>query len=203
MFRARERAQMNGTPPEANNEYSRAPGASRRLLPRVRGRDSRALEVHEDGVGSVIALGAVLAAAVLIVAEFTTLYTVRVVGEVAPVKSLATGSHHGYALIPIGVLVAALALALRRGVGRPALLALAALAVITLVIALLGDLPDAHRTGLVSARRRLELGSSTPGVGFYLETLGGVLLLIASGVGLLAAAGERGDPQRRPPPPLR
>jgi NADH:ubiquinone oxidoreductase subunit 5 (subunit L)/multisubunit Na+/H+ antiporter MnhA subunit len=151
----------------------------------------------------VIAVGALLAAAVLIVAEFTSLYSVRVIGEVAPVKTVATGSHHGYALIPIAVLVAVLAVAAWRGAGRPALLALGALAAITLVIALLIDLPDANRTGLVATGARFELGSSTPGVGFYLETLGAVLLLIASGVGLLARTGEGGARPARPRTRLR
>jgi hypothetical protein len=191
MFRARERAQMNSTPPEAKNEYSRAPGGSRRQLPGVQEADSRALKLHRDGLGSVIAVGALLAAAVLILAEFTTLYSVRVIGKIEPVKSVTTGTHHGYALIPIGLLVAALAVAAWRGAGRPVVLALGALALITLVIALLVDLPDANRTGLVAAGAGFELGSSTPSAGFYLETLGAVLLLIAAGVALLANTGER------------
>jgi hypothetical protein len=199
MFRARERAQMNSTPPEANNEYSRAPRASGRGLPRPRAADSRALEVHGDRVGSVIALGALLAAAVLIAAEFTTLLTVNVVGKTAPVSSVTTGSHHGYALIPIGLLVAALAIAVKRSptrpAARPALAALGALAVITLVIALLRDLPDAHRTSLIP--HGLALGHASPSTGFYLETLGAVLLLIVAGTGVLAGAGGASEPGRR------
>jgi hypothetical protein len=150
----------------------------------------------------VIAVGALLAAAVLIAAEFTRLYSVRVIGKIAPVATIATGAHHDYALIPIGVLVAVLALAAWRGAGRPALLALGALAVITLVIALLIDLPAANRTGLVATGSHFELGSSTPSVGFFLETLGAVLLLIASGVGVLGGAGEPARPPR-PRPGLR
>jgi hypothetical protein len=190
---------MNGTPPEANNEYSRAPRASRRGLPLRQAADSRALEVHGDGVGSVIAVGAALAAAVLIVAEFTPLLTVNVVGKAAPVSSVTTGSHHGYALIPIAVLVLGLAFALRRGAGRPVLVALGALAVIALVIALLRDLPDAHKTSLIPPASRPELGHASPAAGFYLETLGAVLLLVVAGMGVLAGAGEaRGLARRRP-----
>jgi hypothetical protein len=199
MFRARERAQMNSTPPEAKNEYSRAPRGSRGQLPGVEAADSRALKLHRDGLGSVIAAGALLAAAVLIVAEFTTLYSVNVIGKVGPVKTVATGSHHGYALIPIALLVAGLAVAAWRGAGRPVVLALGALALVTLVVALLVDLPDANRTGLVATGAGFELGSSTPGTGFFLETLGAVLLLIAAGVALLAATGERpSEPRPRP-----
>jgi hypothetical protein len=195
MFRARERAQMSSTPPEANNEYSRAPRASRGDLPTRAAADSRALQLHGDRLGSVIAVGALLAAVVLIAAEFTTLFAVHVVDR-ARVRTVATGPHHAYALIPIAVLVAVLALALKRSPGRhawrPPLVALGALAVITLVIALLVDLPDAHRTGLVAAGAGFELGRATPSAGFYLETLGAVILLIVAGTGVLAGAGESG-----------
>jgi hypothetical protein len=188
---------MNSTPPEANNEYSRAPRASRGDLPPGRRADSRALEVHGDGVSSVISVGALVAAAVLIAAEFTTLYSVHVIGRVRPAGSVATGSHHGYALIPVALLVVILSLAVRRGAGRPTLLALGALAVIALVIALLVDLPAAHRTGLVAAGGHFDVGTARPAVGFYLETLGAILLLIVAGVGMLAGAGEAGGQPRR------
>jgi hypothetical protein len=105
------------------------------------------------------------------------------------------------------VLVAVLALALKRSPGRhawrPPLVALGALAVITLVIALLVDLPDAHRTGLVAAGAGFELGRATPSAGFYLETLGAVILLIVAGTGVLAGAGESGRRVPRPEPRLR
>ncbi len=62
------------------------------------------------------------------------------------------------------------------------------------MIALLVDLPDAHRTGLITAGGRFAVGRATPGLGFYLETLGAALLLIVSGLGLLA--GSRRAPAR-------
>ncbi len=129
-----------------------------------------------------------LAALLLFLAEFTTLFTIHQVGQSAALRSVATGSHHDYALLPIAVLVAVLAVAVSRGGGRPALLALGALAVIALVIALAVDLPDAHRTGLVGAGGGFAVGHATPAIGFYLETLGAVLLLGVSGVGLLAGS---------------
>lgn len=177
---------MNGTPPETKNEYSRAPRGSRGVLPRRRAGNSGALELHRERVASVLAGSVLLAAVLLVAAEFTTLFAIHEVGHSAPVKSVTNGSHHGYALIPIALLAAVMAVAARRGAGRPALLALAALAIIALVIALLVDLPDAHRTGLIAAGGGFEVGHATPGVGFYLETLGAVLLLVASGIGILA-----------------
>jgi hypothetical protein len=195
IFRARERAQMNGTPPEANTEYSRAPGASRGRLPGAETPDSRAREVHRERLGSMIAGGGLLAALLLLVAEFTTLFTIRQLGRSGAVRSVTTGSHHDFALIPIALLVAVLAVSLRRGSGRPALLALAALAVITLLIALLVDLPDAHRTGLISAGGRFQVGRATPGLGFYLETLAAAVLLLVSGMGIFLGIGAISPPQ--------
>lgn len=193
IFRARESAQMSGTPPEANNEYSRAPGPSRGGLRQFRARDSSLDFVHFAG------LGGLLAALLLIVAEFTTLYAVHVVGKGALVRSVNTGSHHDYALIPIGLLAAGLSLALLRGAGRPALVALVALGLITVVIGLLGDLPDAHKTGLIASGAGFELGTASPSAGFYLETTGAVLLLVAGGVGLLAGGGaDPGAGETRP-----
>ena len=70
------------------------------------------------------------------------------------------------------------------------------LGVVTLLIALLGDLPDAHATGIVgSGASQYAEGTSTPSAGLYMETLGGVLLLISGGIGLMLL----GAPRRRPP----
>ena len=69
---------------------------------------------------------------------------------------------------------------------RPALLAVGALGVISLLIALFGDLPDAHASGLVgTATTHYEQASASPSAGLYLETLGAVLLMITCGCGFL------------------
>ena len=59
---------------------------------------------------------------------------------------------------------------------RPALLAIGLLGVIALLIALLGDLPDAQASGIVLRAGHYDAASSSPGLGIYLETLGAVLL---------------------------
>jgi hypothetical protein len=64
------------------------------------------------------------------------------------------------------------------------------LGVVALLIALLGDLPDAQASGLVgSAATRFTTASSTPSAGLYLETLGAVVLVISAGAGLLLLPG--------------
>jgi hypothetical protein len=71
----------------------------------------------------------------------------------------------------------------------PAMVALAVLGLVALLIAVIGDVPDLNETGFIG--EVYEDAAAGPQAGFYLETLGGVLLL--AGGGLLAVAG---DPQR-------
>jgi hypothetical protein len=128
-----------------------------------------------------------LGSLLLVVAEFTTLFTVHVETSSAPIKTVTTGSHHSYALIPIAVLAAALAVGVFREGSRPALLAIGLLGIVTLLIALLGDLPDANATGLAgSSSTQLVNASSSPSAGLYLETLGAVVFVITCGIAFLA-----------------
>jgi hypothetical protein len=86
--------------------------------------------------------------------------------------------------------VALLAAALAYGVwltgNRLALVATGLLGLLALLIALLGDLPDAQASGLIgSAATHFYTASSSPSTGLYLETLGAIILLISAGGGLL------------------
>ena len=202
---------MNATPPEAKTEYSRAQGAfgsagsgpsdadSRAASRRARApsaRDERAASRVPALIRGAILVGGLLGALLLLVSEFTTLFTVRTSATAAPVSSVATGSHHTYALIPIAALVVLLSIAVYTAVSRPALLAIGLLAILVLLIALLGDLPDAQASGLVGGgAQHYVAASATPSAGLYMETLGGVVLLITSVCGFLLL----GPPPRRVP----
>jgi hypothetical protein len=165
---------MNATPPEANNEYSRGPALSRRDL------------ASPGGFSAAILAGGVLGALLLVVGEFTALFEVHTQATGAAISSVGTGAHHAYAMLPIALLAAALAYGVWRTYSRPALLSIGVLSVICLLIALIGDLPDAHANGVVGGPSgRLQIAASTPSAGFYLETLGGVVLLITCVCGLL------------------
>ena len=141
--------------------------------------------------------GVLLGALLLLVAEFTTLYRVRVVGATGTVQSVGTGSHHSYALIPIALLAVFLGWAVSRGGGRIALAGIGAAGLVALLIALLGDLPDAHRHGVTT---HLQLATATPSAGLYMETLGAVILIATCGSGLLLMGlpGRRSESRRRP-----
>jgi hypothetical protein len=177
---------MNATRPEARTEYSRGS--------RVPNKVSGGVEMLAAAVLALAAIGAVL----LLVAEFTTLFTIRSSAAGAPVRSVGTGSHHSYALVPIALLVIVLATAVATLGSRPALLAIGFLGVVALLIALLGDLPDAHASGLIGTpSTHYVSATSRPSAGFYMETLGAVLLVISSVSGFLLLERPGRDPQGR------
>ena len=183
---------MSATP-EARNEYSRgSPGSSGDLGGSLQPGEGASRPSAGDwmtlppGAGGLVLAGALLGALLLIVAEFTTLYHVHTASSAVPGKSVGTGSNHSYAMIPIALLAVFLAVAARRGGGWMAVVGLGLVGVVALLIALLGDLPDARATGLVgSPAHGFVSATSTPSAGLYMETLGAVLLIATCGSGLL------------------
>ncbi len=178
MQRARERAQLDVTRPEAETEYSRGDAGSGGAL---RAQSGAPTGLSRTVAAAVLA-GAVAGAALLLIAEFTPLLSVHSGLGAAAIKTVSTGSHNSYALIPVALLAALLSVAAWRAPNPLALLAIGLLGLVTLLIALVGDLPDAQATGVTPSET---LASSSPEVGFYLETLGGVILLISAAAGLL------------------
>jgi hypothetical protein len=123
---------------------------------------------------------------------------IRTSAAAAPVKSIGAGSHHTYALVPIALLAAFFTIVVLTLGSRPALLAIGVLGVIALLIALLGDLPDAHASGLVGTpSSHYVSATSSLSAGFYMETLGAVLLVISSASGFLLL-GPPPQTRRRP-----
>jgi hypothetical protein len=138
--------------------------------------------------------GGLVGAVLLIASEFATLYEVHTSISRAAIQTVAGHSHNGWAFIPIAALAIMLAYGAARQGSRPALLALGLVGVLSLVIAVAGDLPDSHASGLVgSSATHYVNASSNAGAGLYLETLGSVMLMISCGAGFLLA----GPPPRR------
>jgi hypothetical protein len=133
------------------------------------------------------------------VAQFSALYRVHSATSSAVVKTVGTGTNHAWAPVPLALLAAVLAFAAYRHGNRPAFLAIAALGIATLLIALLGDLPDTRTSGLIgSSAGGYIQATSSPGAGLYLETLGAVVLLAAGGMGLLVHGGTRASLPKAP-----
>jgi hypothetical protein len=149
-------------------------------------------------------LAAVAAAGILclVAATFATLIEIRV-GTTTRIPNqdthLSGWDRHGPALLVIAVFAAVMIAGALRG-ARPAMVAIAVLGLVALLIAVAGDVPDLHKTGFIG--QVYEDAAAGPKAGFYLETLGGVLLLAAGGLMLTvpASAGGRRAASERPAP---
>jgi hypothetical protein len=179
-------------PPEANTEYSRGSGPSEGLELGRKWSSSGPAQAPAGGAGAgsaAIAVGALLGALLVLVSQFTALYQLHAATSTVPIKTVGTGANHAWAPIPLALAAVVLAWAVYRYGDRAALAGLAALGIATLLVALLGDLPDARASGLIgSSARGYVQATSTASAGLYMETLGAVVLLVAGGIGLLMLA---------------
>jgi hypothetical protein len=132
-------------------------------------------------------------AALLLAAEFTTLYEITVVTAVPEGGSFAAGPHHGYALGVIAAGIAVMTLGAVLGGSRPAAVALFVLALAALAIALAVDLPDVDETGLIG--RTYDAARAEPRAGLYLEIAGGCAAL--AGAALILVARPASQRRRR------
>jgi hypothetical protein len=142
----------------------------------------------------MLAVAGVAGPVLLVVGDFFPLYEVRTVAAQIPDGTITGGTNHLYSMVLLGLASGLMAYGAIRGGSRPAMIALASLGVVAAVVALGNDLPDA--TGESTLNRSYGYASATayPKIGFYLETLGAALTIIA-GVGALVLTG--GTP--RPP----
>ena len=136
----------------------------------------------------VLAVAGVMGPLLLTVSDFFPLYEVRTVTAPIPGGTITGGTNHLYAMVILGLATALMSYGAIRGGSRPAMIALATLGVVAAVVALGNDLPDA--TGESTLNRSFAYASATayPRIGFYLETLGAALAIIA-GVGALVLTG--------------
>jgi hypothetical protein len=128
-------------------------------------------------------------AGLLVAAEFSTLYDVRVVTAVPQGGAFSAGGHHGYAQAVIAVAIAVMAVGAVAGGSRPAAVALLVLALGSLAIALLVDLPDVHETGLIG--RTYDAAVAEPRAGLHLEIAGGCAALLGAALILVARPAPR------------
>ena len=132
---------------------------------------------------------ACVAVALLVAAEFTTVFEVTV-GSLEVVRRSATGGeNHDYALLVVAAVAAVMALLAARG-ARPPAFALMALAAVVLAIALVVDLPDTRGSGALPESLAYENARARAGAALGLEITAGLLLLAAGG---LLASTARSD----------
>jgi hypothetical protein len=149
---------------------------------------------------AVLALG-VVGALLMIGSEFATLRTVKVL--TASCSDLADptlrgscvthgGEEHAYALVLLGIVALLMTWGAVFGRSRPAALALIAIGAAVVLIAVLTDVPDVHKTGVLG--ERFDNARAEPGVGLYMEVVGGAFVLAA---GVMAASGNVRRARRR------
>lgn len=121
---------------------------------------------------ALAAIGCVL----LIVAEFSTLYSIQVITVVK--ESKTGGANHGYALLVVALAAGFMAFGgIVRG-ARPAQIGLLLLAIAAILVVFLFDYPDVDEEGFIG--EAFERAKASPKTGFYLESLGAVLLLLSA-----------------------
>jgi hypothetical protein len=170
----------------------------------AKGHDSRKNLGLPASISAVRAVRIVLAAAALggvlclLVATFSTVIeiTVGTTSKVAAFDTHLSGyDRHSVALILIALFALVMAAGGLRG-ARPAMAAVAAAGIAALLIALIGDLPDVHKTGQIG--QLYENARADPRLGYYLETLGGALLLLAGGGMLISSPAGQPGPDAEP-----
>lgn len=141
--------------------------------------------------------GGMLGALVLAVSQFLNLYGTHIRTRHLVVATATSGSEHAYALLLVAVVAAVLTYGVWRVASRPALLGIGVLGLAALLVALLHDLPVAHRQGLWSMGGHYVLAINRPEVGLYLETAGALLLLLTFVGGFVLVLGSP-TPRTRP-----
>jgi hypothetical protein len=141
---------------------------------------------------------ALVAAVLMVVSEFATLRSVKVLtascGDLADPAlrgSCVThgGEEHAYAFVLMGLVTALMAWGAAVGRSRPAAVALLAIGAAVVVIALVTDVPDIHKTGVLG--ERFESAHAQAGAGLWLEIAGGALALAAGAVATAASRRRR------------
>src|SRR3954447_6530420 len=139
-----------------------------------------------DPVWTVVLILGLTGAVLMVVSEFTTLRSVQVL--TASCDDLADpslrgscvthgGEEHAYALVLMGLVTALMTWGAAVGRSRPAGLALIAIGAAVVAIALIMDVPDIHKTGVLG--ERFDSARAVAGPGLWLEIAGGALTLAA------------------------
>ena len=145
-----------------------------------------------------LAVTGLAGAVALIAATFSTVIeiTVGTTAHIADQQTIFSGwDRHGPALVLLALVAIPMLAGAWRG-SRPATVAVLVLGLVALAIALIGDLPDVHSTGTIGDL--YENARAQPRAGYFLETAGGVLLILSGGGMLLLGRTPAPEPRRRP-----
>ena len=171
---------MSASAPEATEEHSSRSRGSR-------GRSARV----SNGTLALVAL-ALIGALMTAISSFLDILKVTT-GQTT--LDAQTGfDQHSVAMLLLGVAAVPMALGVLRG-ARPAMVALALIGAVIVIVAFTVDLPDALDEGLYG--ERYESAQAKPAAGFYVETVGGMLLVLSGGLALMSGAGAGASTRAR------
>jgi hypothetical protein len=172
-------AHMSGDQRGNERDDSKGPGLFRASVPSF------------TALRAGLAMAGLAGAGALLVATFATIIqiTVGTSSKAAGADTSQSGwDRHGPALVLLALLGAWLLVLALRGT-RAAMAGVAAAGVAALAIALIWDRPHVHDTGSVGDL--YAEAAAGPASGYYLETLGGALLLLSGGTLLVLGPAPR------------
>ena len=181
---------MSASAREATDDYSKHSEPSRER----RGAVTRA--------PAALLLTAATGALLLAVSEVLPLYEV-VVGSLEEQQRTQPGwQSHGFAMLLMALASIPMILGARRG-ARPAMLAVMVIGAIAVLIVITVDYPAVRQQAELREAARYEDARAKADTGFFVESLGGVLLLVSGGLMVLAPrrkarARERTPREQRP-----
>jgi hypothetical protein len=155
------------------------------------------IAAHPRALRWVLAALGLAGAVLLVISEFSTVTQVKAITVVLPDSERTGFDQNSGAMLILGLVAVPMLVGAALGPTRPAMVAVAAIGVIALLIALLGDLPDVTKTGTIF-RERYEDAKAQPRIGFTFEWLGAGLLILSAGLLLLADFGGRSAAAERP-----
>jgi hypothetical protein len=186
---------MSAAPRGTASQYSKGLAALRGAFSRAASGIAGAPNALRWALCVVGLAGAIL----LIISDFAVVTHVKVITVVLPGTEVTGFDQNDGAMLVLGLVALPMLYGAGRAGSRPAMAAVGLLGLVALLIALIGDLPDVTKVGTI-VRERYEDAKAEPQAGFYLETLGAVLLLIAGGA-LLLVSGPAQRVRRRTPAP--
>ena len=177
---------MSAPAREATDDYSKHSEGSRDR----RGAVTRA--------PAALLLTAAAGALLLAVSEVLPLYEV-VVGSLEEQQRTKPGwQNHGFAMLLMALASIPMILGARRG-ARPAMLAVMVIGAIALLIVITVDYPAVRQQAELREAAQYEDARAKPETGFFVESLGGVLLLASGGLMVLAPRRKPRPARERPP----
>jgi hypothetical protein len=177
---------MSAPPRGTASQYSKGVSGLQAAFSRL----ASGIAAHPNAVRWVLAALGFAGAALLVISEFSTVTHVKAITVVLPNSERTGFDQNSGATLILGLLALPMLVGAALGASRPAMVAVAAIGVIALLIALVGDLPDVTKTGTIF-RERYEDAKAEAQIGFTFEWLGAVLLILSAGLLLLADFGGR------------